>query len=1109
MNKSSETSLEKTQNFKDSPTFFSLPSLRIAILIVFILTIFGLIFYFYPVSAESNSLAELNKAFRLERPVHSRISGLNYAPLDNKRGNDFEKTENVDAIALESAKRFAVDAVRNVESAESLQSLSRVYLAEKEFDKAETQLEKAIKLAPQNAEILNDLAVAYLEKSKKLSEKEGGKQLELLAKSLENFEKAIELKPDFAEAVFNKAICLQILSLPNQTAETWQKFLTLDADSKWSDEARQNLELIETNKPQSRSADELLREFMDAFRARNDEKAFEIVSRNREMITGKLIPQRLIWEFLDSQDSHKQEYLDALRYIGNIEKQKTGDAFFNDIAEYYNSVSVSKFPILKNAQAAVKQAYKFTLDGSYDAALTEFEKSQKLFTKAENNWEAEYAAFWIGYILTRKNQIQKSAEVLKNTLVFANHRKYKWLASHSMAWLAYTAGFFNRTSEEIDFNKNALQLAKDVFDTYNQQRILSQLSDNFGDLGQYRQALDYAAQGLKFSISPEASFRQKWRDYNTIARILGKQKFYTIAVAYKKESLFLEFSDSDKNTYHQPTFVDLGLIEGIRGNSAKADEYFGKSYQLAEKITDLSSREKAFAKTDLQFAHTLRLKGDCQKALPFYDKAVNFYITSEFQPYLYNSHKGRLLCYLQEKREIEFYKEFSVISQLFQQYRNEIIEEQNRNSFFDGEQDLYDIAIRYEYDKGNTENAFNFAEESRARSLLDLITKGGKISGDQTTPEIKVVSSVYQPLKLSEIQNQISPDIQIIQYSVLDDKLLIWLITKDSFKAFEVGVSLAEIENNVSLYLNSITRRNENLPQEEMALAVKIYQHLFQPLETSLDPNKKICLIPDKILFQLPFASLIAPGEQFLLQKYKIIYAPSLNIFLICTKKAESFTQNKTENILSIGNPAFNQQNFTELQKLPNAATEAERVADFYERKTVLLEKSASKKNVTAYFETSDVIHFAGHYVVDEYSPLLSKMILADEAGITDIKNKVLMNHEIFERKFVNTKLVVLAACQTGVEGIFKGEGMTGASRVFLAAGIPSIIASQWSVDSEATTQLMIAFHRYRKIEGLSSDDALRRAQIDLITATNGHFRHPFYWAGFFYLGGLSDRIIQ
>ena len=47
-----------------------------------------------------------------------------------------------------------------------LHELGRVYLAEKNFDDAIKQFEKAVKLAPNNAKLHNDLGVALMEKAK-------------------------------------------------------------------------------------------------------------------------------------------------------------------------------------------------------------------------------------------------------------------------------------------------------------------------------------------------------------------------------------------------------------------------------------------------------------------------------------------------------------------------------------------------------------------------------------------------------------------------------------------------------------------------------------------------------------------------------------------------------------------------------------------------------------------------------------------------------------------------------------------------------------------------------------------------------------------------------
>ena len=151
----------------------------------------------------------------------------------------------------------------------------------------------------------------------------------------------------------------------------------------------------------------------------------------------------------------------------------------------------------------------------------------------------------------------------------------------------------------------------------------------------------------------------------------------------------------------------------------------------------------------------------------------------------------------------------------------------------------------------------------------------------------------------------------------------------------------------------------------------------------------------------------------------------------------------------------------------------------------------------------ANIIHFAGHYVVDENLPLLSGLILAKNAEKPEKENSVLTNYEIIEKKLPQTKLILLSACQTGVEKFYEGEGSVGASRTFLAMGVPLVIASHWMVDSDATAELMINFHRYRKTNKFSSLEALRRSQLDLLE--NKELRHPSFWAAFTAFGGYAE----
>lgn len=236
---------QKKPNFFDSlKAFFSLP-VTAALAILMILGVAGF-FIWQKTSSTNNSevLIALNKAYQDERPIESRITGLNYAPMKNTRGaNDSDKTNKIER---DLAGRLALQAVSENPIAENLHQLGRVYLAEKNFADAIEQFEKAIKLAPNNAKLRNDYGVALMEKAKTLE----GEKLETLDKANEEFAKAIELDKSLLDAYFNQALAIQALNyLPNQAKEAWQKYLELDSTSEWAEEARKNLQTLETNKP--------------------------------------------------------------------------------------------------------------------------------------------------------------------------------------------------------------------------------------------------------------------------------------------------------------------------------------------------------------------------------------------------------------------------------------------------------------------------------------------------------------------------------------------------------------------------------------------------------------------------------------------------------------------------------------------------------------------------------------------------------------------------------------------------------------------------------------------------------------------------------------------
>lgn len=73
--------------------------------------------------------------------------------------------------------------------------------------------------------------------------------------------------------------------------------------------------------------------------------------------------------------------------------------------------------------------------------------------------------------------------------------------------------------------------------------------------------------------------------------------------------------------------------------------------------------------------------------------------------------------------------------------------------------------------------------------------------------------------------------------------------------------------------------------------------------------------------------------------------------------------------------------------------------------------------------------------------------------------------------------LVVLAACRSGVSTRGYDEAYS-LGTTFLAAGVRSVLSTQWSIPDGATSLLMFMFHHFLRAEGHPPRDALRRAQL-------------------------------
>ena len=301
---------------------------------------------------------------------------------------------------------------------------------------------------------------------------------------------------------------------------------------------------------------------------------------------------------------------------------------------------------------------------------------------------------------------------------------------------------------------------------------------------------------------------------------------------------------------------------------------------------------------------------------------------------------------------------------------------------------------------------------------------------------------------------------------------------------------------------------NEADSQYPAAEAVRLGRLLLGGLEGCLRASPRVYFLTSgDLLGQLPPAALLTElppvmgsgfdlrAAHWLIREHSFVRTTSIEAFV--ATRTLSKTRRATLDYLGIGDPRLAQK-ANALAELPEASEELQEVARLFDKaKTRLLRRDSATEEAFRLQPLSefDIVHLATHGLIREELPGLKEpsLVLGDgELAASQIAALPL-----------RARLAVLSACNSArYEPSIIDGGIQGLATSFAIAGVPSMIASLWPIESSLTRSLIAETFRAARDGNVPIADALAIAvRKHLDGSTPRPLLHPRFWAALITLG--------
>lgn len=779
-------------------------------------------------------------------------------------------------------------------------------------------------------------------------------------------------------------------------------------------------------------------------------------------------------------------------------------------------VSTEANAIVGIGNALVGLGDVYATQGNYIKAADNYQQVMKLAERFDSKEGIAVVSVKLGNILYYQGNFALAMEYYRKSAEAYEKLGSKVEIAYPLLSIANAYFAQGNYSQALDFYGRSLKIYEQIFDKGGTAHLLNKIGDVHAAQGDYPRAIEYYQRSLK--LHEELGNRaQIAYSLNGIGNVRYTQGNYAEAAELSSRA-----ADLSKGSY-TPEVLWRALTSTGRARRAleqtdRARQAFSDAIDVIEKLRGQvtgseEDRQRFFEGRIAPYNAIVGLlvaQNDLAGALTYAERA-----------------KGRMLLDVLRNGRVDINKALST---------EEREQERTLNAAI--------VALNAQLKR---ESLRSRPDQTRISDIEARLKKARlEYDGFQTQtfaahPELKTQRGETEPLTLNEV-GELIPDAGtvLLEYVVTEEKTYLFVLTRNvrgrqgesnrvELKVYPVNIKTQELASRVLEFRQKLA--NNSLGFREPAQ--QLYDLLLKPAQKELEGKTIVGIVPAGPLWELPFQALQSSQTRYFLEDSSLFYVHSLSILREMKRKEMLLRAEKqigkrdadgvaiikvgaspaqSQTLLAFGNPALSSDLIAQakslhrdlpLSPLPEAEREVRSLGEIYGAETskVLTGAAAQEATVKAEAGKYKILHFATHGTLDNDNPLYSRLLLASS---TEAEDGFLEAREIMKLN-LRADLAVLSACQTARGKVSAGEGLIGMSWALFVAGTPTTVASQWKVDSTATSLLMVDFHRFlstqetQNARGANEAEALRRAALKLLS--DPKYKHPFYWAGFVVVG--------